>query len=78
MQPVSASTASGRFLRRGWVRFSVPVTLSSADWRTTHEFSTTTSASPGRATGVRPSCSNADPKRSESAVFIWQPMVQMW
>ena len=77
MQPVRASTESGRFRRKGCVRFKVPVTLSSADCRTTQEFSTTKSASAGRDTAASPSCSSADPKRSESAVFIWQPIVQM-
>ena len=70
MHPISAMTASGlRFFSRDTAP-KLPTTLSSADWRTTQELSTTTSASWAAAAGVKPNCSSADPSRSESAEFI--------
>ena len=76
MHPISATMRSGWLFFRGAIQARLLTTLSSAPWRTTQELSTMTSASAAFSTGSIPICSNAVPSRSESAVFIWQPMVQ--
>src|SRR5579871_4807142 len=76
-QPATTTFMCGRasFILRS--ACSCPCTLSSACWRTTHEYSTTTSAWCGPSAASRPYVSRRSARRRESATFIWQPMVQM-
>ena len=63
---------------RGFRLVSIPTALSSALCLTTQLFRTITSASRGDAAGDRPIWPIALSRRSESALFIWHPIVQIW
>ena len=56
----------------------MPATLSSALCLTTQLLSTMTSASAAAVASPSPNWPSALSRRSESALFIWQPIVQIW
>ena len=78
MHPVNTTETSGRSRLRRSSELSLPATLSSAAWRTTHELRMTISAACSSEVAVYPASCSVAAILALSASFIWQPIVQMW
>ena len=78
IQPIKAKVFWGLLCLSSLRESSLPMTRFSALCRTTQLLSTMRSASSIASECLCPNLSRLVASRSESALFIWQPMVQIW